>query len=100
MPTRRKQIKTNLKADAAKPAANAKLSPAERRRRKIEANRRYNERSRAGCGVSAYLDSPEEKKAVIEKLRPMGMTVSGAIKTLLWDIVAGRIVFKRPAPRD
>jgi hypothetical protein len=89
-----------LKADAGKPAARPRLSPAERRRRKVAANRRYNARYRAGCGVSAYLDSPEQKKAVIEKLRPMGLTVSDAIRQLLKEITEGRIVFARPAPRD
>jgi hypothetical protein len=74
----------------------SRLSAAERRSRKGEADRRYYEHRRSGCGVTAYLDSPEVKKALIEKLRPHGLTVSQAINVLLIAVVEGRIVLKPP----
>lgn len=48
------------------------LSDAEQRRRKGAADRRYYRRRRRGCGVTAYLDSPEVKKALVKELRPSG----------------------------
>lgn len=86
------------KAGTKKPSGRSRLSAAERRRRKGQADRRYYERYRSGCGVTAYLDSPEQKNAVIEKLRPLGLTMSHAIYTLLTAVAEGRIVLK-PTPR-
>jgi hypothetical protein len=83
-------------ASTRKPRGRGRLSAAERRRRKGEADRRYYERSRSGCGVTAYLDSPEVKKALIEKLKPLGLTVSNAINTLLIAVVEGRLVLTVP----
>jgi hypothetical protein len=80
------------KAGTRKPGGSSRLSAAERRRRKAEADRRYYERYRSGCGVTAYLYSPELKKAVTEKLRPLGVTMSQAIYTLLEMLAEGRIV--------
>lgn len=76
-PTRPKR-----KAGKKKSSGRSRLSAAERRRRKGQADRRYYERYRSGCVVTAYLDSPEQKKAVMEKLRPLGLTMSRAIYTL------------------
>jgi len=86
------------KAGTRKPGGRSRLSAAQRRRRKAEADRRYYERYRSGCAVTAYLDSPEQKKAVIEKLRPLGLTMSHAIYTLLKAVAEGHIVLT-PPPR-
>jgi hypothetical protein len=92
---------TNRKAKSGekKTGGRSRLSAAQRRRRKGEADRRYYERYRGGCGVTAYLDSPEMKEAVVEKLRPLGLTVSQAIRRLLRMVVEGRIVFV-PPPKE
>lgn len=89
---------TNRKAKSGekKTGGRTPLSAAQRRRRKGEADRRYYERYRSGCAVTAYLYSPEEKKALIEKLRPLGLTVSQAIRQLIGMVVEGRIVFYTP----
>ena len=89
---------TNRKAKSGekKTSGRTRLSAAQRRRRKGEADRRYYERYRSGCGVTAYLDSPEQKEAVIEKLRPLGLTMSQAIYTLLIRVAEGRIVLTAP----
>ena len=59
----------------------------------------YYRRRRRGCGVTAYLDSPEVKKALIKKLRPLGMTVSQAICQLLTAVAEGRLcVYPTPDP--
>ena len=84
------------KAGTKKPSARRRLSAAERKRRKAEADRRYYERYLSGSGVTAYLYSPELKKAVIDKLRPLGLTMSQAIYTLLKMVADGRIVLKAP----
>lgn len=84
------------KACAKKRSGRSRLSDAERRRCTGEADRRYYERYRSGCGVTAYLDSPEQKNAVIEKLRPLGLTMSHAIYTLLNAVAEGRIVLMAP----
>lgn len=86
------QTRRKGKAGTKKPSGRSHLSAAERRRRKGQADRRYYERYRSGCAVTAYLDSPEQKKAVIEKLRPLGLTMSHAIYTLLKGVAEGRIV--------
>jgi hypothetical protein len=67
------------------------LSNAERRRRKGAVDRRYYRRRRRGCGVTAYLASPEVKKALVKKLRPLGLTVSQAISQLLTAVAEGRL---------
>src|SRR5215203_1891982 len=76
-----------------------RLSDTERRRRKGAADRRHYRRRRRGCGVTAYLDSPEVKKALIKKLRPLGLTVSQAICQLLTAVADGRLsLYPTPAP--
>lgn len=87
-----------VKAGTRKPGGRSRLSAAERRRRKAEADRRYYERHRSGSGVTAYLYSPELKETVMEKLRPLGVTMSQAINTLLKLLADGRIVLT-PPPR-
>ena len=84
-PTRREG-----KADTKKRSGRRRPSDAERRR-KGEADRRYYRRRRRGCGVTAYLDSPEVKKALVKKLRPLGLTVSQAICQLLTAVAEGRL---------
>ena len=84
------------KAGTKKSSGRRRLSAAERQRRKAKADRGYYERYRSGCGVTAYLDSPEQKQAVIEKLRPLGLTMSHAIYTLLKAVAEGRIVLTAP----
>jgi hypothetical protein len=96
MSKRREQTNQKSKPGAKKTGGPPKLSPAQRRRRKGEADRRYYERHRSGCAVTAYLDSPELKDAVIEKLRPHGLSVSQAIRRLIDMVVEGRIVFFTP----
>ena len=83
---------TNQKAkpDAEKSGGRTRLSAAQRRQRKGEADRRYYERHRSGCAITAYLDSPEMKEALIEKLRPHGYTVSDAIRIIVKAIIEGR----------
>ena len=84
-PTNRK-----TKSGAEKTDGRTRLSTAQRRRRKGEADRRYYERHRSGCAVTAYLDSPEMKEALIEKLRPHGYTVSDAIRIIVKALIEGR----------
>src|SRR5215211_4890075 len=79
------------KAGARKKRGRSRLSDAERRRRKGAADRRHYRRRRRGCGVTAYLDSPEVKKALIKKLRPLGLTVSQAVCQLLTAVADGRL---------
>lgn len=100
MSKQREPIDRKAKSGARKLGGRTKLSPAQRRRRKGEVDRRYYERYRSGCGVTAYLDSPEMKKALIEKLRPLGLTVSQAINTLLIAVAEGRIVLVPPRKPD
>lgn len=75
------------------------MSASERRRRKGAADRRYYRNRRRGCGVTAYLDSPEVKKALERKLRPLGLTVSRAISQLLTAVADGRLsLYPTPDP--
>ena len=85
------------KAGTKKPRARRRLSAADRQRRKAKADRRYYERCRSGCGVTAYLESPEVKKALIRRLQPLGLTVSQAINTLLTAVAEGRLTL-HPTP--
>lgn len=94
MPKRREPTGRKAKSGAKKTGGRTRLSSAQRRRRKGEADRRYYERYRSGCAVTAYLDSPEMKEALIEKLRPLGYTVSYAIRQLLKAVVDGRLTLK------
>jgi hypothetical protein len=100
MSKRREQTNQKAKPDAKKTGGRTRLSAAQRRRRKGEADRRYYERYRGGCAVTAYLDTPEDKEALIEKLRPLGLTVSQAIRRLIEMVVEGRIVFFTPKEPD
>jgi hypothetical protein len=93
MSKRRESTNRKTKADDKKPGGRSRLSAVERRRRKGEADRRYYERYRSGCAVTAYLDTPEMKEALIEKLRPLGLSVSHAIWQLVKMVIEGRIVF-------
>ncbi len=93
-PTRREG-----KAGTKKRSGRSRLSEAERRRRKGAADRRYYRRCRRGCGVTAYLDSPEVKKALIRKLRPLGLTVSQAVCLLLTEVAEGRLSL-HPTPDE
>jgi hypothetical protein len=94
MSKRREPINQKAKSGAKKAGGRTRLSAAQRRRRKGETDRRYYEHHRSGCAVTAYLDSPEEKQALIEKLRPLGYTVSDAIRILVRALVEGRVTFK------
>lgn len=95
--TKRRELATRkAKSGAKRTGGRTRLSAAQRRRHKGEADRRYYERHRRGCGITAYLDSPEEKRAVIEKPRPLGVTMSDAIYTLLKMVIDGRIVLTPP----
>jgi hypothetical protein len=100
MSKRGEQTNRKVKPDAKKDGGQTRLSAAQRRRRKGEADRRYYERYRSGCAVTAYLDTPEDKEALIEKLRPHGLTVSQAIRRLIEMVVEGRIVFFTPKEPD
>jgi hypothetical protein len=93
MSKRREQTNRKAKSGVKKTGGRPRLSPAERRRRKGKADRRYYERYRSGCGVTAYLDSPEMKEALIKKLRPLGLSVSDAIWQLVKMVIEGRIIF-------
>jgi cobalamin biosynthesis Mg chelatase CobN len=94
MTKRREPTNRKAKPDAKKTGGQTRLSAAQRRRRKGEADRRYYERHRSGCAVTAYLDSPEMKEALIEKLRPLGYTVSDAIRIIVKALVEGRATLK------
>lgn len=96
MTERREPANRKLKPDTKKTGGRTRLSAAQRRRRKSETDRRYYERYRSGCAVTAYLDSPEEKEALIEKLRPLGFTVSHAIRQLLKAVAYGRLTLLPP----
>jgi hypothetical protein len=100
MSKRRELTNRKAKSGAKKDGGRTRLSTAQRRRRKGEADRRYYERHRSGCAVTAYLDSPDEKQALIENLRPLGLTVSQAIRRLIEMVVEGRIVFFTPKEPD
>ena len=78
------------KADTKKRSGRRRPSDAERRH-KGAADRRYYRRRRRGCGVTAYLESPEVKKALEKRLRPLGLTVSQAICQLLTAVAEGRL---------
>ena len=93
MSKRREPTNRKAKSGAKKPGKRTGLSAAQRRRRKSDADRRYYERYRSGCAVTAYLDTPEMKEALIEKLRPLGLSVSHAIWQLVKMVIEGRIVF-------
>jgi hypothetical protein len=93
MSKRREPTNRKAKSGAKKIGGRTRLSSAERRRHKVEADRRYYERYRSGCAVTAYLDTPEMKEALIEKLRPLGLSVSHAIWQLVKMVIEGRIVF-------
>ena len=94
MSEHREPTNPKAKPDGKKAGEQTRLSAAQRRRRKGEADRRYYERRRSGCAITAYLDSPEEKEALIEKLRPHGYTVSDAIKMIVRALIAGRVTLK------
>ena len=96
MTERREPTNRKAKSGAKETGGRPRLSAAQRRRRKSEIDRRYYERYRSGCAVTAYLDSPEEKEALIEKLRPLGLTVSNAVRSLLRAFVNGRITLTPP----
>lgn len=94
MTEQREPTNQKAKPDAKKTDGRTRLSAAQRRRHKGEADRRYYERHRSGCAVTAYLDSPEEKAALIEMLRPHGYTVSDAIKMIVRALIRGRVTLK------
>jgi hypothetical protein len=96
MSERRESTNRKAKSGEKKTGERTRLSAAQRRRRKGEADRRYYERHRSGCAVTVYLDSPEMKEALMEKLRPLGYTMSHAIKLMLRRVVEGRLVFAPP----
>jgi hypothetical protein len=94
MSKRREATNQKVKSGAKKTGKRTGLSAAQRRRRKGEVDRRYYERYRSGCAVTVYLDSPEMKEALIEKLRPLGYTVSDVIRIIVKAIVEGRVTLK------
>src|ERR1700750_882403 len=96
MTERREPTNRKAKSGAKETGGRPRLSAAQRRRGKSETDRRYYERYRSGGAVTAYLDSPEEKEALIEKLRPLGFTVSEAIRQLLKAVAHGRLILKPP----
>lgn len=96
MTKRREPATRKAKSGAKRTSGRTRLSAAQRRRHKAEADRRYYEHYRSGSMVTANLYSQELKKAVIDKLRPLGVTMSDAICALLEMVAEGRIVLTPP----